>query len=531
VRRRGPRSGIIAALALALTVAAGAAARPPQLAGATARPPQLPGATARPPYLAAGAAARPPQRQLDSSGVDVSVGSTPIGGRMPNGFVGLSLEYPALHRYTGRDPRAVDPVLVALIRGLDPRQAPVLRIGGNSADHTWWPERGVVVPGGVSYRLTKGWLRTTGALAAELGARMIMGIDLAARRPALAAAEARAILQGIGRRYVAALEIGNEPDLYGIFPWYRDLQGHVLSARAHRYNLGSYINDFSRWRAVLPDVPLAGPAFSATNWMSGLDRFLSAEPGVGVVTFHRYPLRACVKDATSPSYASIANLLSNVSSSGLAQSVASYVAAAHARGLPFRVGEMNSASCEGRAGVSDTFASALWVLDTLFAMASVGVDGVNVHSLPGAAYELFTVTHPGGQWQAFVHPEYYGMLLFGQAFPPGARLLPASAPSGPVRAWATSAPDGRTHVVLINKDSAAHTVRLQMPTSLSSATLEWLQAPSAASTSGVTLGSRSFGPETTTGTLPGSPVTQPVIPLLGTYTIDMPAASAVMLTR
>ena len=80
---------------------------------------------------------------------------------------------------------------------------------------------------------------------------------------------------------------------------------------------------------------------------------------------------------------------------------------------------MNSASCSGKQGVSDTFASALWVLDTLFNLAAVGVDGVNVHSLPGAAYELFTFQHTSSGWQAFVHPEYYGMLMFAQAFPPG----------------------------------------------------------------------------------------------------------------
>ena len=58
---------------------------------------------------------------------------------------------------------------------------------------------------------------------------------------------------------------------------------------------------------------------------------------------------------------------------------------------------MNSASVHaGKRGVSDTFASALWVLDTLFNLAAVGVDGVNVHTLPGAAYELFTFRYRRG---------------------------------------------------------------------------------------------------------------------------------------
>ena len=71
------------------------------------------------------------------------------------------------------------------------------------------------------------------------------------------------------------------------------------------------------------------------------------------------------------------------------------------------------------------------MLDTLFNLAQAGVDGVNVHTLPGAAYELFTISHKQGRWQAFVHPEYYGMLMFAQAFPPGAQLLPVTAPGRP----------------------------------------------------------------------------------------------------
>ena len=138
---------------------------------------------------------------------------------------------------------------------------------------------------------------------------------------------------------------------------------------------------------------------------------------------------------------------------------------AHAHDLPFRVAEMNSASCEGAAGVSDTFASALWALDTMFNMASVGVDGVNFHMLPGSHYELFTVSHDAaGDWQAFVHPEYYGLLMFSQAFPPGARLLPVTAPSGPVKVWATIGVDGVTRVTLINQDTTAeHDVQVTLP--------------------------------------------------------------------
>lgn len=468
--------------------------------------------------------------------VSATVGSSPSGQPLAPGFVGLSLEYSALRSYTGNDPRTVNPVLIQLIRDLAAGQRPVLRIGGDSADTTWWPQRGVTPPGGVKYALTQSWLRTTKALASALGARMVMGVNLAGGRPAVAAAEAKALFGGIGRRYIDALEIGNEPDVYGLFPWYVNRRGQLVYARAHNYSLSNFISQFSQWRAALgKGTPVVGPAFAELTWLSGLQSFIDAESGLKQVTIHRYPLHGCLTDQSAPGYPSIQNLLSDASSSGLAQAIAPYASEVHGRGLQFRVDEMNSAAyaaCLGRHGVSETFGSALWVLDTLFNLQSVGVDGVNIHTLPRAAYELFTFNHTSAGWKAFVHPEFYGMLMFTQAFPPGAQPLPVSvSPSGPVKVWATRAPDFKTRVVLINKDPAnGYQVQVQLSGPSGPANLEWLQAPSVTSTSGVTLGGQTFGAETTSGRLAGTSQIQTVDPVLGTYTISVPPASAVLLT-
>lgn len=467
------------------------------------------------------------------SQVSATIGSTPGGYVMPSGFVGASLEYSALHVYTGRDPNAINPVLIRLLRGLAPGQAPVLRIGGDSSDDTWWPIRGQIPPPGTNYALTPGWMRTTKALASHLGAHLILGLNMAGGRPAVAAQEARVMSQDIGRQYISDFELGNEPDVYALFPWFADRQGHVVYARPSTWNLEEFIGEYSHWRAVIPPVKLAGPAFAELDWIGGLGAFLHAEPGINLVTVHRYPLRAGVTDPTSPIYASIPNLLSDADSAGLAAGVAPAAFASHEYGLPFRIDEMNSASNRGQVGVSNTFASALWALDTFFNFANVGVDGVNVHSLPNAAYELFTFSQSHGVWQAFVHPEYYGMLMFAQAFPPGARPLPVSAPSGPLKIWATQAPDGQIRVTLINKDTTnAYQVQVQVPNSslAGQASLEYLEAPSVSSTSGVTLGGQTFGSETTTGSL-AAPQTQPAFPVAGAYTINVPPASAVLLTQ
>jgi hypothetical protein len=469
--------------------------------------------------------------------VSASLAASPAGRPQPSGFVGLSFEFNWLHFYTGHNPKHVDPVFLALIRGLAPGgQSPILRIGGESTDATWWPIGHQPAPQGISYSLTPHWLAIVKALATATGARMIMGANFAADQPNLAAVEARTYLAGLGRRHLEGVEIGNEPDNYGIFPWYwtQNGRGRWIWARPNTYSLSDYISEFSHFRAALPRVPVIGPAFAELTWLNGLDQFLSAEPGLAVTTVHRYPLHGCLTDSSQPGYASVANLLADSSSAGLSQAVASAAATAHQHHVPFRLDELNSASvasCLGKRGPSGTFASALWVLDTLFNLANVGVDGVNIHTLPTAAYNLFGFRYVRGHWQAFVHPEYYGLLMFTQAFPPGAQLVPASvSPSGPLKVWATRDAHGTLRTVLINKDPAnTYQVKLQVPGATPRGQLERLEAPSVTSRGDVTLGGRTFGNETRTGVL-GRMRTQTVTPARGTYTITLPAGSAALLT-
>ena len=193
---------------------------------------------------------------------------------MPEGFVGVSFEVRAVHQYTGNNPLAIDPVLLNLLEGLAPDQQPMIRIGGNSTDDSWWPLKGVIPPGGIYYPITTGWLRTTKALAADLNAKLILGVNLAAGRPAIAAAEGRAFVSGIGKKYIDALEIGNEPNLFPVFSWYKDRTGHVYRSRSRSYSLDDYIQQFKQWAKVLPNMALAGPAASNPKWMEKLSSFV-----------------------------------------------------------------------------------------------------------------------------------------------------------------------------------------------------------------------------------------------------------------
>ncbi len=441
------------------------------------------------------------------------------------------MEFSALPAYAGDDPEALDPVFERLVRNLAPGQRPVLRIGGDSTDRTWVPVPGMTTPAGIGYTLTPDWLQVAGVLARALNARMTVGINLEANSPELAGVEAESILGAIGRRWLQRFELGNEPELYGSFPWYR-LDGHGVTGRPASWNVAGYIRDVSQIAPALPpSVPLAAPATGAPKWIAALGRIADAEPRLAAATVHRYPLDRCFTPPSSPQYPTIPHLLAPASSDGLAASVAGFAKTAHAHHLSARVDEFNSVACSGQAGVSDTFASALWALDGAFAMARVGVDGINIHTLPGADYQPFTLGYQDGRWLAGVSPEYYGLMMFVRAAPPGARLLKVAGPASGVREWATRARDGEVHVVLINDAlERSRRVSVAIPGVSGRGALERLLAPSVASTSGVTLGGQSFGSATATGRLAGRTVRYQVKPAGGRYAVSLPAASAAMLS-
>jgi hypothetical protein len=450
---------------------------------------------------------------------------------VPFGFLGLSLEYPAVEAYAGTDPAALDPVFVQFVRNLVPGQAPVLRIGGDSTDRTWWPTAGLARPPGVSYAITERWLEVTRALARALRARLILGLNLEADSPALAAAEAGGLRQGLGSGSIRALELGNEPDLYATFPWYRLPDGRHVAGRPRGYDVSSLIADWKAFDPALPPGLLAGPSLGAPGWTRQLARFLAAVPRIGLVTLHRYPLQLCYTPRRSPRYPTIAHLLSPASSIGLADSFAPYVAIARARGLSLRLDELNSVSCGADPAVSGSFASALWALDTLFEMVRVGVHGVNIHTFPGAGYQLFELRRVGGRWRATVAPEYYGLMLFARAAPAGSRLLGVDgAASGDVRTWATRGSNETIRITMVNAGAQARRLSVGLAGErFGPAQLESLTAPSVRARSGVELAGQSFGAPTFTGLLAGHPRLLSLAPAHGRYAVTLPGSSAALL--
>ncbi len=476
-----------------------------------------------------------PPPKVPAGAVRLTVGGPLRSRPVPAGFIGYSFEFYGVEGYTGDDPSAVNPVLVRLTRNLDPNQPFVLRIGGDSTDWTWWPIKGAARPPGVTYDLSPRWIQVVNAFANAVGGRLILGINLEENNPQLASVEARQLLAGLGSKHVYGLELGNEPELFSTFTYYTLPNGTKVNGRPHGYGMQDYTNEFIRFAKALPPTPLVGPATGAPEWRAKpkLKIFLSQAPRLSVVTVHRYPLANCFTPPSAPQYPTLKHLLSTFATTGLANGVAEAIQVSHSYGLPLRLDELNSVACSGRAGLSNTFASALWVLDALAELVRVNADGINIHTFPTARYGLFTFQRSHGVWQASVRPEYYGLLMFTQAAPPGARLTRLSwTTNGPIRAWATRAPDGTRHVVLINfSPKSPRTIAIKVPGASGDAILERLWAPFLLAKHHITLGGQSFGMQSSTGSLAGSPEMPQVRPALGGYyVVRVPGASAAMLT-
>lgn len=490
--------------------------------------------------VAASAWGAPPAEAV----VSFSVSAHPAAMRpVPPGFVGLALEYRSVPGLVGPDNQAVDPLLLAFVRDLTPTGPPSLRIGGQSTDRSWWPVPDVRRPLGITYDLTPDWARHAQRLATALGTKLILGVGLEANSGRIEQVEGAKLAAEVGIRNIAGFELGNEPELYTVVPWYRTMNGHPVPwyddtaspvfARSPTWNPQQFNGEFARGASLLPaDIPLVGPATGDLKLLASFEhRFLYRGSRLTTVTRHAYGLDGCVTDPRNPQYPSVPNLLSLGASRGFLDGIGPALATAHRARAGFRLAEMGSISCNGRAGVSNTFASALWLLDGLFASAASGVDGVNLHTYPGLLNALFDISDRHGQWSAEVHPMFYGALLFAQAAPAGARLLPVSTvAAGPMRAWATLGPDGLVHVVLIN-DSLRYPAHVQLTVAGASGpgSLERLQAPSPYATSGVSLGGQRFADPTLVGQLP-PPLAEKVPAARTGFQFTIPRGTAAMLT-
>ena len=202
------------------------------------------------------------------------------------------------------------------------------------------------------------------AFANESGWRVIYGLNLGANKPDMAADEA-AYASQVGDSRLLAFEVGNEPNLFHTNAKKKNKDAKDLkltNLRPDGYTYEQYRSEIENYyRAIsakLPHAPQAGPSTTKTcSWMPDFVRDFKTR--VVLVTSHTYPLSAKDEDQQSPRFPSIENLLS----SDIQEDWLPKLLAATSAGLPWRLGDCNSASGGGKHGLSDVFASALWGTD------------------------------------------------------------------------------------------------------------------------------------------------------------------------
>jgi hypothetical protein len=448
--------------------------------------------------------------------VSVSVDRSDPGAPVPGDFLGLSFELSSLPQIAGY---AGSGDLVTLLRSLGPG---VLRFGGVSADtRVGWTDEATARPSWASSVIEPAELRELANLAAASGWHVILTIGLDHYEPEAAAREAAAARSALGE-WLEGIELGNEPNAYA---------QHGL--RSEPWTFVQYDAEVAAYRtaieAVAPGIPLDGPDVSGSgafeSW--GLGEAIDQQPAL--LTGHHYPL-GC-EQVPAPS---IARLLSPLIRRKEAGSLIRYMSIARASDIPFRLDETNTVSCGGVAGISNTFASALWAVGYLTQAMTAGVAGINLQGNPANCEGYAPVCAPTPEALAAgslgAQPEWYALLLLRALI--GDRPLGAVAPSpGRTSLTVTTllASDGSLHFVIVDDDlpgARKVAVALRVGSGFRGASILSLNAPSPAALAGVRLGGRAVTPDGTwsPSSLPRAPNTRGVI------TIVIKPSSAVLLT-
>ena len=407
------------------------------------------------------------------------------GARMPGNFVGLSYEVEQLAAPDFFSAKNVG--LVSQFRELAPHG--VLRLGGNTSEFATWkpspdtpdpvrpPVREVVgEPKAQYYNVTPEAVRNLAAFLDATGWTCIYGIGMGTNTPDRASEEAEFAARTLGAK-IEYFQIGNEADLFG-----RHLRDPIT------WNANTYLDEWLRMaRAIevrLPDAMFGLPdVASKIEWLTQIaDRWASIKnpPHVAALTHHYYfggpPANPDVN---------IPNLLKPETMQKVQHTADIANADAKKMHTRVRMTEGNTCYRGGKPGVSDVLAAALWAADYALLLAVNHYTGVNLHggtgnsvanglggSLPGEAL-LKDQGETPQQIAAHPHPFYSPIATFGSEYelePVGYGLKFAGALSGGqfykadfaskleaagvnATAYAAKLGDGRTAVVILNKDA------------------------------------------------------------------------------
>jgi len=397
----------------------------------------------------------------------VALSTTVIGVIGPT-FAGLSYEKSQMAK-PFFSPQNAD--AIGLFKLIGPS---LLRIGGNSVDKTTWTPDGL---GRTSGQVAPSDIDALAGFLEATGWQVLYGTNLAQSTPALAAGEIAYAAQSLGSS-LYGIEIGNEVDLYAgkYFP----------STWGFSDYLALWQSFVAAIREQSPYVPLTGPV-AASNISGYVAPFAKAE-GKDVILLSDHYYRGNGELATST-----AELLISPDTNIVKQAKA-MLAVSQSVDVPYRFAETNSFYNGGAPNVSDSYASALWVIDHLFACASNGAQGINLHG--GGDSSGYTPIADSDGVVVDARPEFYGVTLFTLAGQGTLRQTTISAGGLNATAYAIQAANGALNIIVNNKDQVQNlnvTIHLSQPAQ--SAQIIQMTGPSLDATTGVLIQGSAIQPD------------------------------------
>ncbi|KAF8509442.1 hypothetical protein JB92DRAFT_514731 [Gautieria morchelliformis] len=299
---------------------------------------------------------------------------------------------------------------------------------------------------------------------------VVVDVNLGNSSIDIARTEIQAAVDHLGWDRIYSIELGNEPDQYpgGIRPsnWssldYTTQFLNWTSALTASLNLPAHIFQAG---AFVDDPTSSAPMTTVSIIQEGVD-------DTGVVKLfdqHTYQYSTC--DPVRNALATLPAMVNH-------QNIVAYlnlwkpqIAAAHARGKEFVVGEYGSVSCSGKENVTDTFGQALWLADTVLYGASLNISRMYLHqgatlalqssvqanTLGFSWYDLWYPIPSSRFGSARAAPSFVAYLLIAEAVGASgqSRLQLIDVPQAPALAayavWDPAArPTGLARLALVN---------------------------------------------------------------------------------
>lgn len=391
----------------------------------------------------------------DNITVTVGANECPECREIATNYVSLSMEVHDGLIYLGNvtAPNAAFRNLMQTLQSESGQRGPSIRIGGNSADQSVYYEGTGPLPPNQTYAITRNDLLALRALNAWNGFAVVDTNFFFQNSTVWISNHVGNITAVVGWDRIEGVEVGNEVEIY-----------HDSGYRPKTWTFDNYEAEFEAHVAAaegagMPHGRIQGAVFCCHDppYDDGFANYTlkyARRGDLASVSHHHYAVGGC-----EGSTVTLPELLN--STAGTIAYLQTFAAGASAAGVPFRVGEGNSVSCGGRAGVSDVFGTALWSVETLLALAAVsgGVNQFNFHGGPQKNSHYSPIAFPDWPKSTVpaVRPLFYGMWLVTAATANASVVWSSAVQSSnaAITAHVLRDKNGVMRVVVVHKDLAA----------------------------------------------------------------------------